>query len=121
MKFPACAWLLLACALLLGIAGCATAGSAALAPAPAMQQQEVNFACTQDSDCAIKDVGNCCGAYPACVHRDSPTFPERVQAECVREGRSSICGFPSLSGCRCEAGRCAGVPGPGTPTEKEQI
>ncbi|HET6605010.1 MAG TPA: hypothetical protein VFG21_12520 [Xanthomonadaceae bacterium] len=71
----------------------------------------VDFSCSTDADCAVKDVGNCCGYYPACVNIDSPTFPERVQAQCEREGRMSVCGFPSLLGCRCVEGRCEGVTG----------
>lgn len=65
--------------------------------------------CKVDADCAIKDVGSCCGAYPQCVNRDSPTFPEQVKAQCASEGRMSVCGFPSISGCRCVQGQCEGV------------
>lgn len=65
--------------------------------------------CRVDADCAIKDVGSCCGAYPQCVNKDSPTFPEQVQAQCASEGRMGVCGFPSISGCRCVQGQCEGV------------
>jgi len=67
---------------------------------------EVDYACTTDADCAVKDVGSCCGYYPACVNKDSPTFPEQVKAACAASGRSGICGFPSISGCQCVDGRC---------------
>ena len=77
----------------------------------------VDYACTTDADCAIKDVGNCCGYYPACVNSDSPTFPEQVKAQCAERGMSSICGFPALSGCQCVDNRCEGVSaGQGEPT-----
>jgi hypothetical protein len=66
-------------------------------------------ACHSDADCAIKDVGSCCGYNPRCVNKDTPTFPEQVKAKCSKEGRASICGFPSLSGCKCEQGTCAGI------------
>jgi hypothetical protein len=68
----------------------------------------VDFTCAVDADCEIKNVGNCCGYYPACVHRDSPTFPEHVQAQCEAEGLASVCGFPDLTGCTCVEGRCQG-------------
>ncbi len=69
----------------------------------------VDYSCTSDDQCAIKNVGNCCGEYPACVNVDSPTFPEQVKAECARNGISGICGFPVLEGCQCVEGRCEGI------------
>jgi hypothetical protein len=72
----------------------------------------VDYGCKQDSDCAIKDVGSCCGASPACVNKDSKTFPEQVQAKCKADGMSSICGFPSISSCSCKNNKCEGVSGP---------
>lgn len=70
-----------------------------------------SLSCRTDADCAIKDVGSCCGYNPRCVNKDSQTFPEQVQAKCAKDGRVGICGFPSISGCECVAGKCAGVPG----------
>ena len=72
----------------------------------------VDYSCTTDADCAIKDVGNCCGSYPACVNTDSPTFPEQVKAQCAESRMSSVCGFPVLTGCQCVENRCEGVTGP---------
>jgi hypothetical protein len=46
------------------------------------------------------------------VNKDSPTFPEQVQARCEAEGTSSICGFPDISGCACVEGRCTHLTGP---------
>ena len=63
--------------------------------------------CAVDADCVVKNVGSCCGYMPACVHKDSPTFPERVKAECEAKGISSICGFQEPAGCACVDGRCA--------------
>jgi hypothetical protein len=68
---------------------------------------EIDYTCKADADCAVKDVGNCCGRYPACVNRDSPTFPDRVKAECAKKGEMGICGFREISGCACVEGRCA--------------
>lgn len=67
---------------------------------------EVDYSCTTDADCTVKNVGNCCGYYPACVNVDSPTFPERVAARCAEQGMSSICGFPEISACTCNDGQC---------------
>ena len=80
-------------------------------PASGPDAAGVDYSCRTDADCTIKNVGNCCGYYPACVNVDSPTFPEQVQAECAASGLSSICGFPSLTGCQCVDTRCEGVTG----------
>ena len=81
------------------------------AAAAEVAANEVDYSCTTDADCTIKDIGNCCGYYPACVNVDSPTFPEQVKARCQETGTSGVCGFPSLVGCRCTQGRCEGVSG----------
>ncbi|WP_024891287.1 hypothetical protein [Luteimonas huabeiensis] len=67
---------------------------------------ELRTACAVDSDCVVKDVGNCCGAYPACVHRDSPADPQAVMAECQRSGMASVCGFREIQSCACVQNRC---------------
>lgn len=100
--------LALLCCLLL--AACAGAPHAATPAAKEIEPAgEVSYACATDADCAVKNVGNCCGEYPACVNKDSPTFPDQVRAECAREGRMAVCGFPVISGCRCENARCTNV------------
>jgi hypothetical protein len=73
---------------------------------------EVDYTCTTDADCTVKNVGNCCGAYPACVNTNSKTFPDRVRAQCAKEHRMAVCGFPSISGCACVQGKCSGINGP---------
>ncbi len=71
----------------------------------------LDASCAVDSDCEVKDVGNCCGRMPACVNRAAKPFDAAaMQRECERTGTSSICGFQELSGCLCQAGRCVGVP-----------
>jgi hypothetical protein len=69
----------------------------------------VDKSCRTDADCAIKDVGSCCGQRPACVNASSPTFPEQVKAACAESGRMGICGFPAITGCKCNAGQCEGT------------
>ncbi|MFP7724890.1 hypothetical protein [Lysobacter sp. D1-1-M9] len=64
--------------------------------------------CHRDADCTIKNVGNCCGEYPACVNVDSPTDPAGVQARCAAQGMVSTCGFPAISSCQCVQGECEG-------------
>lgn len=68
---------------------------------------EVDYSCRVDADCAIKDIGSCCGRQPACVNKDSPTFPERVREECAARHESGVCGFPDVRGCACIEGRCS--------------
>ena len=69
---------------------------------------KIDLACSSDADCTVKDVGNCCGHYPACVNVDSPTDPEGVRARCGKNGMASVCGFPVIASCQCVAGRCKG-------------
>lgn len=71
----------------------------------------VDYSCRSNADCAVKDVGNCCGYYPACVNKDSPTDPEGVKAQCAKGGMSSVCGFPEISACTCNAGTCESAGG----------
>jgi hypothetical protein len=69
---------------------------------------KIDRSCRTDSDCAVKNVGNCCGYYPACVNKDSPTDPEGVQAQCAKDGVAGVCGFPDIQGCRCANHQCIG-------------
>ena len=72
---------------------------------------KIDTACRTNADCTVKNVGNCCGYYPACVNVDSPTDPQGVQAECARSGRMSVCGFREISACQCVNGQCVAAPG----------
>lgn len=67
----------------------------------------VNRSCKTDADCTVKNVGNCCGHYPACVNVAAKTNPEAVQAQCAKSGMASVCGFPQISSCKCVKGQCA--------------
>ena len=67
---------------------------------------KVDSRCKTDADCTVKNVGNCCGYYPACVNVNSPTDPEGVQAQCAKSDMASVCGFAEISGCRCVQGQC---------------
>lgn len=67
---------------------------------------QVDRSCKTNADCAVKDVGNCCGRFPACVNKDSPTDPKAVQAQCQAKGIASVCGYREISSCECVAGTC---------------
>lgn len=67
----------------------------------------VDRSCRTDADCTVKDVGSCCGTYPACVNVGSPTDPRAVQLECARTGMSSTCEVPVIESCTCNVGQCA--------------
>ena len=80
--------------------------------------QSPSLACRTDADCAVKDVGSCCGYRPACVSAAAETFPDEVRARCAAQDRVGICGFPAISGCQCVSGRCAAAAdaqGPASP------
>lgn len=103
---------ILAAALALG--ACAASAPRAVDPAPGPAPADrVDYRCEVDADCTVKDIGNCCGRYLACVNRASPTFPERVRQVCAEKGLSGVCGWPDIQACRCVAQRCNAVNGPG--------
>lgn len=66
----------------------------------------VDYACGSNADCAVKDVGNCCGSMPACVNKNSPTDPQGVRAQCAASGMAGVCGFAEVTACQCVSGRC---------------
>ncbi len=65
--------------------------------------------CKTNSDCAVKDVGNCCGTFPMCVSKDAKTDPAAVRAQCAKDGMASVCGFQEVSGCQCVKGQCENI------------
>lgn len=89
------------------------------APAPATpaptSPATVVTRCATSADCAVKDVGSCCGTMPACVNKDSPTDPAAVQAQCKSKGMVGICGFQEVTACQCDNGQCVSA-GPANPT-----
>lgn len=83
----------------------------AATPAPAQSVAvpaavKIDRSCRSDNDCAIKDVGNCCGAMPACVNVNSATDPQGVQDACAKSGRMGVCGFKQIESCQCVQGQC---------------
>jgi hypothetical protein len=97
------------------VRGQAVADSSA---AEAASATSTPLTCKTAADCTVKDVGNCCGYFPACVHRDQAVDPEAVKAQCERDGRAGICGFAEISSCACSEGQCvsSGADDGGDPT-----
>jgi len=99
---------------LLPLAACTRVAPPATAQAatPVSAEQSapvLDFSCQSDSQCVVKNVGNCCGYYPACVNQLSPTDPAGVQAQCAASETMGICGFPQISACACVNQRCEAV------------
>ncbi|QDH70775.1 hypothetical protein FKV23_12305 [Lysobacter alkalisoli] len=82
---------------------------------PASGPVQVDRSCKTNADCTVKDVGNCCGYYPACVNVNSPTDPEGVRAACAKSGMMSVCGFREISSCQCVEGKCEAANGGALP------
>ena len=70
----------------------------------------VDYNCNTDDDCAIKDVGNCCGTYYECANINFPADPTRA---CADGGGgdllAGVCGWNVIHFCLCENGRCKGM------------
>jgi hypothetical protein len=88
---------------------CAHAAAPRLLGPPITPADVVDYSCRTDADCSVKDVGNCCGALPRCVNRDSPVFPDRVRAQCANDHMAGTCGSPVIESCVCNKGRCTNV------------
>ncbi|MDR2870984.1 MAG: hypothetical protein LBV45_00285 [Xanthomonadaceae bacterium] len=85
---------------------------------------ELILTCQTDADCTVKNVGNCCGYYPACVNQNSPANPEAVTAQCQARGMMGVCGFPEITGCQCVSGQCRASEtdlGPGRPIPHDPV
>jgi hypothetical protein len=61
------------------------------------------YECSVDLDCAIRDVGSCCGYYPRCANVNAV-----FAAPACPPGQAGVCGFPAIDHCECRSGRCAG-------------
>jgi hypothetical protein len=91
--------------------GAPSLGTPATKPGPRTAPVALDRSCRTDADCAVKDVGNCCGYFPACVNTNSPTDPAAVKAQCEASGMASVCGFQEISACTCTAGKCEAAGG----------
>ena len=101
--------------LLMLLAACSSSSSTGTAqpPPPGTDKPalgQIDTRCRSNADCAVKNDGNCCGAMPDCVNRDSPTDPQAVQAQCQAKGMMGLCGFREISACQCDNGQCVEAP-----------
>lgn len=118
--------------LALGLAACAAPQPGASVQAPPMSDPlpatpmpapparpviagtpELDRSCRVDSDCAVKNVGNCCGYFPACVSTAAQPDPAAVQAACAEAGMAGVCGFKDIQACACVANTCEPAPSAG--------
>jgi hypothetical protein len=87
----------------------ALAPSSATPPPVASDPDAVSRACKVDADCAVKDVGSCCGRHPSCVNKDAATDPVAVRAQCQNEHRAGVCSMEAIGGCSCVQGQCHNI------------
>lgn len=85
------------------------APASATSPAGATDLEHPDRSCKVDADCQVKDVGNCCGAYPMCVNKDAAVDPKAVKAQCVSEHRLGMCHVMAVGGCSCVQGQCKDI------------
>lgn len=62
--------------------------------------RDVDFSCSTDDDCEIKDIRSGCGAYPRCVNSE-----QSVPAFTCHETTGN-CGYPSVEYCKCQEHLC---------------
>ena len=74
--------------------------------------------CRVASDCEVKNVGNCCGYFPACVNKDATVDPDAVRAQCERSGMASVCGWQDIQSCDCVQNQCRAVGSSPLPVER---
>lgn len=77
-------------------------------PTLAEYNDSIDYTCVEDTDCVVKDIGNCCGIYNACVNKDSVADRQFVRSACGREGQASFCttGIAPGTACGCINGKC---------------
>ena len=58
----------------------------------------IDYSCETASDCAIKEVGNMCGAYYKCVNKDFKPHPPELTHK--------MCGQLQIQKCDCIENKC---------------
>ena len=64
----------------------------------------LDYSCSADNDCEVKNVGNCCGYYPGCVNKNFNPDKEVLSEVC--RGKFSVCGFNEIKSCSCNNNKC---------------
>lgn len=111
LSVAALALLLCACTPRADVAAPQPAPAAATPTLPAAGPLAPDTSCQVARDCAVKNVGNCCGHFPACVNADAVVDPEAVRAQCERDGMASVCGWSEIQSCDCVDNRCQATGG----------
>jgi hypothetical protein len=73
---------------------------------PSLPADGIDYACSADADCEVKNLGSCCGYNPRCMNVRSQPVPE----QCA-EGMMGTCGFPEITHCACSESRCVSMQG----------
>eukprot|EP00584_Thalassiosira_punctigera_P012256 CAMPEP_0172563668 /NCGR_PEP_ID=MMETSP1067-20121228/101467_1 /TAXON_ID=265564 ORGANISM="Thalassiosira punctigera, Strain Tpunct2005C2" /NCGR_SAMPLE_ID=MMETSP1067 /ASSEMBLY_ACC=CAM_ASM_000444 /LENGTH=114 /DNA_ID=CAMNT_0013354159 /DNA_START=34 /DNA_END=374 /DNA_ORIENTATION=+ len=69
----------------------------------------IETSCATNTDCAVKNVGNCCGSYLQCANKDFTPDLNATAEWCKANDIESECGWIDIRACVCEGGSCAGV------------
>ncbi|KAL7577795.1 hypothetical protein ACA910_010550 [Epithemia clementina (nom. ined.)] len=69
------------------------------------QPYKIDYRCMSDEDCALKDVGNCCGSFMKCTNID---FVPDYSKRCPDPSRPDACGWVEIDFCVCLNGKCEG-------------
>lgn len=67
---------------------------------------KLDLSCQLDSDCSVKNIGNCCGNYPKCVNKNFTPDLDSIKDLCEKEKSFSICGFDEIKSCKCINNKC---------------
>lgn len=65
----------------------------------------VDYSCTLEEDCVVKNVGNCCGANNVCVNVNFEPDPDAVLDACDDRAVSCV-EMPPVRGCQCVESAC---------------
>jgi hypothetical protein len=73
---------------------------------PPARSSGIDMSCEQARDCAVKNVGNCCGYFPRCVSAQSEPPPHFCPPDVA-----SVCGWPDITHCECVDNTCRSMQG----------
>jgi hypothetical protein len=62
------------------------------------------YSCQTANDCAVRNVGGCCGYLPRCANANGIFTPPGCPG-----GMVSDCGFIEVDSCACELGQCVSL------------
>ena len=69
-------------------------------------RESIDYSCETDSDCEVKNIGNCCGYHPGCTNKGAKNDPAFVKQTCQANKMFGVCGFNDILGCKCIENRC---------------